>query len=89
MRDSAAAQAAALEESLRALGNPERAVNEKAYLKSDLEFAGTGLPAVRATVRSWCRDRPALGHDELAARRVSAPGQAQAGPPRRTPRTQP
>jgi len=68
MRDSAAvAEAAALEESLRALGSAERAVNEKAYLKSDLEFAGTGLPAVRSTVRSWCRDRPALSHDELVA----------------------
>jgi 3-methyladenine DNA glycosylase AlkD len=59
--------AAGIESALRALGTSERAVGERAYLKSDLEFAGTGLPAIRSTVRSWCRVRPGLGHDDLVA----------------------
>jgi 3-methyladenine DNA glycosylase AlkD len=61
------AEAAAIEASLRGLGTPERAVSEKAYLKSDLEFTGTPVPAVRATVRAWCRARPELTHGELIA----------------------
>ncbi|HEY2278778.1 MAG TPA: DNA alkylation repair protein [Streptosporangiaceae bacterium] len=52
---------------LRAAGQPERAVTEKAYLKSDLNFFGVGVPAARAIVRSWCRAHPDLGHDELTA----------------------
>jgi 3-methyladenine DNA glycosylase AlkD len=59
--------AAAIERALRALGTAERAVNEKAYLKSDLEFAGAGLPAIRATVKGWCEDRAGLDHDDLVA----------------------
>ena len=43
----------------------ERAVSEKAYLKSDLEFAGTGVPAIRAMVAAWCKTRPDLRRDEL------------------------
>jgi 3-methyladenine DNA glycosylase AlkD len=60
-------QATAIEASLRALGTPQRAASEKAYLKSDLEFTGTGVPAIRATVRAWCRARPDLTHGELIA----------------------
>jgi 3-methyladenine DNA glycosylase AlkD len=52
---------------LRAAGQPERAVTEKAYLKSDLDFFGAGVPTVRALVRAWCRDHPDLGHDGLTA----------------------
>lgn len=59
--------AAAIEESLRGLGTPQRAASEKAYLKSDLEFTGTSVPAVRATVRAWCHARPDLSHAELIA----------------------
>lgn len=45
----AAAQAALLEQSLRSAGTPERAASEKAYLKSDLEFAAHGrLPGQAA-----------------------------------------
>ena len=61
------AQASAIEGSLRALGTAERAVSEKAYLKSDLEFTGTPVPAIRATVRSWCRARPGLTRGQLIA----------------------
>ncbi len=65
----AAAEAAAdaLAAELRARGNPERAVSERAYLKSDLEFFGVGVPASRAAVRAWCRARPGLAHDELVS----------------------
>jgi 3-methyladenine DNA glycosylase AlkD len=61
------AGAAAIEASLRGLGTPQRAASEKAYLKSDLEFTGTPVPAIRATVRAWCRARPDLTHAELIA----------------------
>lgn len=40
-----------MEYALRAAANPERAVAEKRYLKSDLEFLGVSLPAVRAVVK--------------------------------------
>ena len=61
------AGAAAIEASLRGVGTPQRAASEKAYLKSDLEFTGTPVPAIRATVRAWCRARPDLTHAELIA----------------------
>jgi 3-methyladenine DNA glycosylase AlkD len=64
---AATAEAAAIEASLRGLGTPQRAASEKAYLKSDLEFTGTAVPAVRATVRAWCRARLDLTHAELIA----------------------
>ena len=66
-RQDGRARAAAIEASLRGLGTPQRAASEKAYLKSDLEFTGTAVPAVRATARAWCRSRPDLTHDELIA----------------------
>jgi 3-methyladenine DNA glycosylase AlkD len=61
------AEASAIEDSLRALGTPQRAASEKAYLKSDLEFTGTPVPAIRATVKSWCRARPELTRADLIA----------------------
>ena len=64
---AATAEAAAIAASLRGLGTPQRAASEKAYLKSDLEFTGTAVPAVRATVRAWCRARPDLTYTELIA----------------------
>jgi 3-methyladenine DNA glycosylase AlkD len=63
----AASEATAIEHALRAGGSPERAVSEKAYLKSDLEFAGTSVPVMRSTVRSWCADRPDLARADLVA----------------------
>ncbi len=66
-RPDGPAEAGAIEASLRALGTPQRAVSEKAYLKSDLEFTGTPVPAIRATVRSWCRARPDLTRTQLIA----------------------
>jgi 3-methyladenine DNA glycosylase AlkD len=43
---------------LRAVGTPERALHEKAYLKSSLEHTGASLPAIRAVGRSIYRDHP-------------------------------
>ncbi len=56
-----------IERELRDLGTPERAAGTKAYLKSDLEFTGTTVPATRSVIRSWCRARPALTRDDLTA----------------------
>jgi 3-methyladenine DNA glycosylase AlkD len=62
---TASAEAAALESELRALGTPQRAASEQAYLKSDLEFTGTAVPATRSVIKSWCRARPGLTRGEL------------------------
>lgn len=61
----AATEAARWEHVLRELGTPERAVQEKAYLKSGLEFAGVPVPAIRSLVAGWCRQYPDLGRAEL------------------------
>ena len=61
------AEAAQLLAQLRAIGTPERAEGEKAYLKSDLQFVGSGVPAMRSLVKAWLRSHPALTHDELFA----------------------
>lgn len=63
----ATAQAAMLERTLRALGTPERAVSEKAYLKSDLEFAGAPVPAIRSAIIAWRKTRTEFTHDDLVA----------------------
>jgi 3-methyladenine DNA glycosylase AlkD len=63
----AQADATAIEAALRAAGTPERAVSEKAYLKSDLQFAGTSVPVMRAIVRSWCAGRPDLARADVVA----------------------
>jgi 3-methyladenine DNA glycosylase AlkD len=52
---------------LRAAGRPERAEGEKAYLKSDLEFWGVGVPGTRAVVRAVLPKRPAPAHDLVVA----------------------
>lgn len=56
----------ALETALRRLGDPERAVQEKRYLKSDLVHLGVPVPDVRKTVKAaYTALRP--DHDELVA----------------------
>ena len=59
--------AADLEQELRAAGTPERAVAERAYLKSDLEFFGTAVPAVRLVAKRVLEgdDLPIEEHDRL------------------------
>src|ERR1700686_1150819 len=61
------ALAAAIDHELDRHRNPARAPREKAYLKSDLEFLGVGLPAMRQTVRALKRDHAELDHRSLAA----------------------
>src|ERR1700736_4060782 len=62
-----AAIAAAIDVELRRHRNPARAPAEKAYLKSDLEFLGVGLPAMRQTVRAIKRQHGGLDHQGLVA----------------------
>ena len=57
-RSSARLVAATLEAEFRALGTDERAVKEKAYLKSDLTFLGCTLWQIRAVVLNWLAGHP-------------------------------
>jgi 3-methyladenine DNA glycosylase AlkD len=54
-----------VEAELRAVGSPERAVKEKAYLKSALDFAGASLPAIRGCARQLRRDNPDLSGSDV------------------------
>lgn len=62
-----AAPSGAIERGLRAAGKPDRAVREKAYLKSDLEFAGAPAAAIRSVAKAWSSAHPGLVHDDLLA----------------------
>jgi 3-methyladenine DNA glycosylase AlkD len=62
--DSGAA-AADIAAALVPLGTPERAVREKRYLKSDLEFLGVSVPDTRRLVTAAARRHPTL--DRAAA----------------------
>ena len=53
-----------IEDELRAVGTPERAEGEKAYLKSSLEFLGTTVWQIRRVVKASVGD---LSHDELVS----------------------
>jgi 3-methyladenine DNA glycosylase AlkD len=63
----AAAAADALEAELRAQGSPERARQEKRYLKSSLAFHGATLPQIERTVRAFTVEWPISDHDRLVA----------------------
>ena len=52
---------------LRARASPERAAQERAYLKSDLDHLGVSVPAVRAVAMGIAARRPALGREDLLA----------------------
>ena len=52
---------------LRAHGTAERAENEKAYLKSELEHYGATMPAIVSVVKSFKPRYLELDHDELLA----------------------
>jgi 3-methyladenine DNA glycosylase AlkD len=54
-----------IDAALRAAGSPERAVHERAYLKSQLEHYGVSVPRIRSVARQSLADHPGLGHDEL------------------------
>ena len=51
--------------SLQAAGTPDRAANEKRYLKSDLEHLGVRVPDSRRVVREFGDGHRDLTHDEL------------------------
>jgi 3-methyladenine DNA glycosylase AlkD len=55
--------ASELEAELTAAGDPERAVSEKAYLKSDLAFLGLGIFEIGRRIKDLVRANP-LEHDE-------------------------
>lgn len=59
-----AAVTAEIETALRAVGTPERAEGEKAYLKSDLTFFGTTVWQIRGAVKAAISGR-SLDHDQL------------------------
>jgi 3-methyladenine DNA glycosylase AlkD len=59
--------AAAIDRELQRHRNPARAPAEKAYLKSDLEFLGVGLPAMRQAVRTVKRQPGGLDRRRLLA----------------------
>lgn len=56
-----------IEDRLRALGRPERAAREKAYLKSDLEFAGATVPETHKAVKELLGRSGTLDRDALVA----------------------
>jgi 3-methyladenine DNA glycosylase AlkD len=56
-----------LDARLRDSGTPERAVGSKAYLKSDLDFYGTPVPAMRDAVRALRRQHPDLAVADVRA----------------------
>jgi 3-methyladenine DNA glycosylase AlkD len=57
-----------LEATLRVLGTPEKAAQERAYLKSNLDFLGVTVPAGRVAIKAFLRDHPSLeGRREMLA----------------------
>jgi 3-methyladenine DNA glycosylase AlkD len=61
------AAARAVADQLRPLGTPERAAQEKRYLKSGLEFFGVAVPDIRRVVKAAVRAHPGLDTPALAA----------------------
>jgi 3-methyladenine DNA glycosylase AlkD len=57
-RPDLAALASQAEAEMRAAGSEERAVREKAYLKSSIEHAGTSVPSIRAVAGRIRREYP-------------------------------
>jgi len=56
-----------LDAQVRVAGPPERAVAEKRYLKSELDFTGASLGSIRAIARELVRERGRLDHDAVVA----------------------
>ncbi|MGI9647939.1 MAG: DNA alkylation repair protein [Acidimicrobiia bacterium] len=56
---------ASIESDLRAVSTPERAEGQKRYLKSDFEFLGATVPAIRKIAKAVRRTHPDLDHDTL------------------------
>lgn len=56
---------ARIDSELRTAGNPRRALQEKRYLKSELEHYGVSVPAIRAIAKAGLADCPDLTRAEL------------------------
>lgn len=54
-----------IEQSLRSTADPARAIAEKRYLKSDLQFIGAGVPAIRRAATTVKRGHPSLDRAAL------------------------
>src|SRR5580692_4454575 len=67
--------ALAVAEALRAVGTPERAVQEKRYLKSELEFFGVTVPELRRVVVAAVRGYPGLDGAGMVAWAVALWGE--------------
>lgn len=61
------ALAAEVDSSLRARGDPQRAQQEKAYLKSRLDHYGCSVPSIRSVAVAFRTAHPDLDHDRLVA----------------------
>jgi 3-methyladenine DNA glycosylase AlkD len=51
--------------SLHAVSDPERAVQEKRYLKSEFAHMGVSVPALRRVAKDFAAKRPEIPHGEL------------------------
>ena len=60
-------EAARLEAEMAASGTAERAVKEKAYLKSELRFLGASMSAVNRAMATYARAHRDLTHEQLIA----------------------
>ncbi len=56
-----------IDEELRGFGDPDRAVHEKSYLKSELTHYGASVPAIRAVAKGVASRYRTLGHDDVIA----------------------
>ena len=54
-----------LTDELRAVARPERAKQEKRYLKSDLEFLGASVYEIRRVLKAFLKGATPLTHDRL------------------------
>ena len=61
----AAELVAQVEAALRAVSDPDRARNEKRYLKSDLRFIGVKVPEIRRAVKPFIRSGAISNRDSL------------------------
>jgi 3-methyladenine DNA glycosylase AlkD len=61
------AQILSFQACFQAEGTARRAVSEKAYLKSDLDFFGVSLPVIHKTARTFRKAHPDLRRQDLLA----------------------
>lgn len=67
MDPAAAELAQAIEAELRTVADPRRAAHERAYLKSELDFLGASVPAVRRVAKGLRARHPELPRAQVAA----------------------